>query len=99
MKYMVEATASIERGKAIDAKGGPGPLFEYIGQRFKPETIYGNPTRRQVFIIVDLPSETDVAELMLVLARETGSEPTFTPIMPAEAFGEAVANANKAPKI
>ena len=99
MKYLVEAAASIERGNAIDAKGGPAPLFAYIAQRFKPDAIYGNPTRRQVLIIVDLPKETDVAELMLILAREAGTEPTFTPIMPAEAFDEPVANAAKAPRI
>lgn len=99
MKYLVEVTASIERGNAIDDKGGPGPLFAYIAQRFKPEAFYGNPTRRQVFLIVDLATETDVAELMFLFVRNTGGEPTFTPIMPPENFGKAIEKANKGPKL
>ena len=99
MKYIVEVTASIEGGNAIDDKGGPGPMFSYIAERFKPEAIYGNPTRRQAFFIVDLASETEVAELMYVLTRFVGTEPKFTPIMPAEMFGQALEKANQAPKI
>ena len=51
MKYLVEFHASIERGNAIDEKGGPAALFAHVGQRFKPEAFYGNPTRRQAFLI------------------------------------------------
>jgi hypothetical protein len=99
MKYLVEATASIERADAIDEKGGPAPLFSYIVQRFKPEVFYGNPTRRQVFLIVDLATETDVAELMFVIVRNVGAEPKFTPIMPVENFGKAIEKANKGPRL
>jgi len=95
--YLVEATASIERGNAIDDQGGPGPVFEYIGKRFKPVAIYGNPTRRQVFLIVDLPSDADMAELMFILTRTSGTEPKFTPIMSPELLGKAIMNARKAP--
>ena len=49
MKYLVEVHASMERGNALDAAGGPGPVFAHIAERFKPEAIYGNPTRRQAF--------------------------------------------------
>ncbi len=70
-----------------------------IAERFKPEAMYGNPTRRQVFIIVDLPTETDVAELMFVFTRNIGAEPKFTPIMPAEIFGQALEKANQGPKL
>jgi hypothetical protein len=99
MKYLVEAHASIARGNEIDEKGGPGPLFAHIAQRFKPEAFYGNPTRRQAFLIVDLATESDVAEPMYVLTWGTGTEPTFTPIMRPEAFGSAIENAMKAPAI
>ena len=95
--YLVEATASIERGNAIDDQGGPGPVFEYIGKRFKPAAFYGNPTRRQVFLIVDLPSDADMAELMFILTRTSGTEPKFTPLMSPELFGKAIMNARKAP--
>ncbi len=99
MNYLVETRASMERGNAIDEQGGPGPLFEYLTQRFQPDAIYGNPTRRQAFLVVELATEADIAELMYILTRETGVEPTFTPIMSAEVFGVALAEANKAPKL
>jgi len=95
--YLVEATASVERGNAIDDQGGPGAVFEYIGKRFKPAAFYGNPTRRQVFLIVDLPSDADIAELMFILTRTSGTEPKFTPLMSPELFGKAITNARKAP--
>lgn len=97
MKYLVEASASMERGNALDAAGGPGPLFAHIAERFKPEALYGNPTRRQVFLIVDLESEADIAELMFLFTWSAGKEPTFTPIMPAEAFGSAIEKAMEGP--
>lgn len=99
MKYLVEFHASIERGNAIDAKGGPGPLFAHVVQRFKPEAFYGNPTRRQGILIVDLATESDVAELMFVLTWAGGTEPSFTPLVRPEAFGAAIENAKKAPAI
>lgn len=37
--YMVELHASIERANEIDGKGGPGPVFAYIAERFKPQAI------------------------------------------------------------
>lgn len=99
MKYLIEVHASIERGNAIDEKGGPGPLFAYIAERFKPEAFYGNPTRRQVFLIVDLATDADAAELMFIFTWSTGMEPTFTPIMPPEEYSQAIENAKKAPSI
>jgi hypothetical protein len=99
MKYLVEFHASIERGNAVDEKGGPGPLFAHIAQRFKPEAFYGNPTRRQAFLIVDLATESDVAELMFVLSWAAGTEPSFTPITRLEVFGPAIESAKKAPAI
>ena len=99
MKYLVEGSASMERGNALDAAGGPGPLFAHIAERFKPEAIYGNPTRRQVFLIVDLDTEADIAELMYLFTWSAGNEPTFTPIMPAESYGPAIEKALEGPAI
>jgi hypothetical protein len=99
MKYLVEVTASIERGNALDDQGGPGPVFGYIAQRFKPEVFYGNPTRRQVFMVVDLPTECETAELMYILTREAGTNPTFTPVMNPQVYGSALDNARKAPHL
>ena len=99
MLYLVQAQASIERGNEIDAKGGPAAIFAHITQRFRPQAFYGNPARRQVFLIVDLPTPADVAELMYVLTWSTATEPTFTPLMSPDQYGAAIENARKAPTI
>ena len=74
-------------------------MFAYIAERFKPQAIYGTPTRRQVFIVVELANGTETAELMYVLTWFAGAEPKFTPIMSPEAYGQAIENAKKAPII
>jgi len=50
-------------------------------------------------LIVDLPTEGDVAELMYILTWAAGTEPSFTPIVRADVFDKAIKNARKAPKI
>jgi len=55
MLSLVEAHASIERGNMIDAGEGAGRMFTTIVERFHPEAFYGNPSRRQVFLVVNLP--------------------------------------------
>ena len=95
MLYLVEAHASIERGNTIDAGEGPGPMFAHIGERFQPEAFYGNPSRRQIFMVVDLDTPAKMAELMSILTWFAGTEPTFTPVMRPEAFAEAIANAKQ----
>ena len=51
MLYLVEAHASMERGNKIDGEKGPGPIFAKIVERFRPEAFYGNPSRRQIFLV------------------------------------------------
>jgi hypothetical protein len=95
MLYLVQAGASMERANAIDAGEGPGPVFAKVAERFRPEAFYGNPTKREVFMVVNLDTPEQIAELMYVLTWFTGGEPTFTPIMRPEMFGEAIANAKR----
>jgi hypothetical protein len=49
MLYLVEAHPSIERGNIVDSGEGPGVVAKIV-ERFRPEAVYGNPARRQVFI-------------------------------------------------
>src|SRR5437870_5718761 len=72
---------------------GPGPMFAKIVERFHPEAFYGNPSRRQVFLVVDLETPAQMAELMYILTWFAGTEPTFTPVMRPEAYAEAIQNA------
>jgi hypothetical protein len=95
MLYLVEGHPTIEVGDTVDAGDGPGPMFQKIIERFRPQTFLGNPTRRQVYMIVELETPAMIAELMYVLSWWLKSEPTFTPLMAPEIFAEAIANAKK----
>jgi hypothetical protein len=95
MLYLVESIASMERGNTIDAGEGPGPTFAKVVERFHPEAFYGNPSRRQVFMVVDLETPAKMAELMYILTWFTGTEPTLTPVMRLEVYAEAIANAKR----
>jgi hypothetical protein len=46
-------------------------------------------------MVVNLDSPTQMAELMFVLTWFVGTEPTFTPVMKPEVYGEAIANARR----
>jgi hypothetical protein len=95
MLYLVEGHPTIEVGDRVDSGDGPGPYFAKIVERFRPQAIWGNPTRRQVFMVVELETPAKLAELMYVLTWWLKTEPVFTPIMAPETFGEAIANAKK----
>ena len=95
MLYLVEAHASMERGNTIDAGEGPSPTFAKIVERFHPEAFYGNPGRRQIFLVVNLDTPAQIAELMFILTWFAGTEPTFTPVMRPEGFAEAIASAKR----
>jgi hypothetical protein len=95
MLYLVEAHASIAQGDRVDAGDGPARMLTQIVDRFHPQAIYGNPTRRQVFLIVNLDTPAAIAELMYVLTWWTKTEPSFTPIAQLEIFAEGIANAKR----
>ena len=96
MLYLVETWATMERGNTTDrGEEGPGPIFAKIAERFRPQAIWGNPTRRHIFMVVDLKSPVEIAELMYVLTWFTGNEPKFTPLMPPETYTEAIKSAKK----
>jgi hypothetical protein len=74
----------MERANAIDAGEGPGPVFAKIAERF-----------HQAIMVVNLDTPVQIAELIYILTWFAGEEPTFTPIIRPEIFGEAIANAKK----
>jgi hypothetical protein len=95
MLYLVEAHPTIEVGDQTDTGEGPGPYVAKIIERFRPQAIYGNATRRQTFMVVELETPAKMAELMYVLSWWLKTEPVFTPIMAPEIYAEAIANAKK----
>ena len=58
----------MERANTIDAGEGPGPVFAKLAERFHPEAFYGNATKRQVFMVVNLDTPVQIAELIAVSA-------------------------------
>jgi hypothetical protein len=56
---------TIEVGDRTDSGEGSGPHFAKIIERFRPQAIYGNPTRRQVLMVVGLqtPGEDGGADV------------------------------------
>ena len=95
MLYLVEAHPTIEHGNAIDAGDGPGQVIAKIVERFHPQAIYGNPSRRQIFMVVNLDTPAQMAELMYALTWFTSNDPTFTPVMDPEIYAEGIANAKR----
>jgi len=83
------------RANATDAGDGPGPVFQKIVDRFKPEAIYGTPSRRSLVMVVNLETPAQMAELMYVVTWFAGAEPTFTQIMNPKVYGEAITNAKR----
>ncbi len=83
MLYMVEVQASMERGNEIDSKDGPGPVFAYIVERFKPQAIYGTPTRRQIFMVVVFVDNSEFLDGPLgdSVSLDVGMEKADTPSM------------------
>jgi hypothetical protein len=95
MLYLVDIEAGMEQANEIDKGAGPGPVFAKIAERFKPQSIWGNPTKRQAIMVVDLKTPADMAELMYILTWWAGGTPKFTPIMSPETYGDAIAAAKK----
>jgi hypothetical protein len=92
MRFVVEIDAGMEKANAIDASGGPGAMLAKLGERFKPEAVYGKASLRGAYIVVDLKSPADISELMYALTWGTGGEPKFTPIL-TENFDEIIGRA------
>ena len=93
MLYLVEVEGSMEKANKIDGAGGPGETFAKINERFRPQSFWGDPTGRHIFMVVELGAPAKIAELMFVLTWFTGSNPRFTPLMDPEIYGEAIENA------
>ena len=96
MLYLVQTHAEMKTANAIDEGTGPGPFFSKVLDRFRPKAIYGSPDRRRsVIMVVSLDTPALIAELMYALTWFSGNEPTFTPVMKPEVYGEAIANAKR----
>jgi hypothetical protein len=60
---------------AADTAYGSAEMLNWVVN----EKFYGNPTGRETFMVVNLDTPAQIAELMYILTWFTGGEPTFTP--------------------
>jgi hypothetical protein len=102
MRYLVNVAPSFEAGNKLDSgPGGPGPLFGYIAERFKPETFFVEADRRSAWWIIDFPNEAAIVEFTHVAIARAGSEPLLRPIVLGadikNVLPKAVADAQRAP--
>lgn len=86
MRHLVSVEVGGQAADALDASGGPGPLFARIGERWKPEVFYVAAGKRAAYWVIDFESNASVAELLHLLLAKTGATPTLVPVLtPAEA--------------
>jgi hypothetical protein len=74
MHYLVTITPTMQAADALDAgPGGPGPLFEFIGARYKPVMFWVTAGRRSASWIIDVTDAAGSAAAMLVspVSRKT----------------------------
>lgn len=102
MRFLVRVEPTFEAADALDrAPGGPGPLFGYIAQRFKPEAFYLETQKRAGWWVIDFANVDAMTELTHICVAKTGTYPQMTAVMTgdegARAIPVAIAEAKKAP--
>ena|SRR5579883_2139936 len=102
MHFLVTITPTMEAADELDAgPGGPGPLFEWMGDRYKPVAFWLDAGRRSASWIIDAEDAGTLHELVHVAARKCRATPELTPIVlgdrAADTVGNAIAVAATAP--
>ncbi len=91
MLYLVYSETPADVGTRLDfEEGGPGQLFEYMMNRFKPQAMYIEAGTRNGIMVADL-DVTQMQELAVVLSKKFGTYPEFTPLIPAAEIPEMAA--------
>jgi hypothetical protein len=81
MKFHIDIAAPADRGRDIDAAGGPGPIVAELMQRFQPEVMYGSADRRTLTFVADVATDVDVAVLMEICSDRLYAYPTLRPVV------------------
>jgi hypothetical protein len=99
MKHMIRMQITAHAGHDLEftRPGGPGPVIGRFVERFKPESLYMSPARRELFMVCEL-SATDMAELMIAGSEIAGQYPEFIPVIEGKEFGAVVGKALPAAK-
>jgi hypothetical protein len=82
MHFIVTLTPTIDAADALDNQpGGPGPLFDFIADRYHPEAFWVSAGERSVSWIIDAPDATALHELVHIASLKGRTTPQFTPII------------------
>lgn len=93
MLYLVYLEISTEVGSRLDfEEGGPGPLIEYMTNRYAPKSLYAEAGTRNVLMVADL-DEGQMTEIMLMASKMLDTYPEFTPLIPGAAIPDLAGKA------
>src|SRR5438552_3759551 len=82
MHFLVTITPSTEAADALDAApGGPGPLFEWMAERYHPIAFWVSAGERSASWIIDVAGAGQLHELVHIAARKAATIPVLTPIV------------------
>jgi hypothetical protein len=82
MHFLVTITPTYDAANALDAQpGGPGSLFQWIAERYKPVAFWVAAGQRSASWIIDVIDAGQLHELVHVAARKAGVAPELTPII------------------
>ncbi|MCW2632465.1 MAG: hypothetical protein JWR88_1427 [Pseudonocardia sp.] len=82
MHFLVTITPTHEAANALDAgPGGPGPLFGWIADRYRPELFWVDAGQRSASWIIDVSEPGQLHELVHVAARKAATTPQITPVI------------------
>jgi hypothetical protein len=94
MRFLVTVEADWNAANKLDAgPGGPGPLFGYIAERFKPEAFVVEAGRRVGWWIIDFPSAEAITEFTHITIARAGAYPTLRPVLAASEAAQVIPRA------
>jgi hypothetical protein len=80
--YLVTITPTHEAANALDAgPGGPGPLFAWMAERYRPVAFWVAAGERSASWIIDVTDAGRLHELVHIAARTCATTPVLTPII------------------
>ena len=81
MRHIVRVEPSKEAADALDAGGGPGKLFAYIGERWRPEAFYVAAGKRVAFWVIDFADHASMVEFTHLALAKAGANPEYVPVL------------------
>lgn len=85
MHYLVTITPTYDAANALDAApGGPGPLFAWMAEHYRPVAFWVAAGERSASWIIEISEGAQLHELVHIAARKGATTPVLTPIILGE---------------